>query len=328
MNLLVAGGAGYIGSHFVKQALVRGHTVVVADNLQTGHRAAVAPAAIYRQGDIRDRAFLDDVFASQRIDAVVHFAANSLVGVSMREPLRYFDNNVYGTLVLLDAMKKHGVGSIVFSSSAAVYGSHRDMPITETYATLPTNPYGETKLMMENMMRWADVAYGLRFVSLRYFNVAGAALDHTIGEDHRPETHLIPILLQVPLGLRPNVTVYGNDYATKDGTCVRDYIHVEDLVDAHLRALAYLADGGASDVFNLGSNTGYTNLEVLAAARQVTGHAIPMEFGGRRPGDPDMLVASNAKAGNVLGWKPTRGIVDMIGSAWDFHRRHPEGYAE
>jgi len=328
MNLLVPGGAGYIGSHFVKKAVAIGHRVIVVDNLQTGHIASVDARATFLRGDIRNRAFLAETFATQAIDAVVHFAANSLVGASMIDPVQYFDNNVHGTIALLDAMQRFGVKRIVFSSSAAVYGSHRTMPITEAYRTEPTNPYGESKLMMEKMMKWADVAYGMKYVSLRYFNVAGAAADHAIGEDHRPETHLIPIVLQVPLGKRPHITVYGNDYATPDGTCVRDYIHIDDLVGAHLSALDYLSGGGASDVFNLGSNAGYSNLDVIAAARHVTGHPIPLEFGPRRPGDPDILVASNEKALAVLGWKPRLGLEDMIGTAWDYHRRHPEGYPE
>jgi UDP-glucose 4-epimerase len=328
MNLFVPGGAGYIGSHFVKKAIAQGHRVLVADNLQTGHATAVDPRAELHVGDIRSRAFLTGIFGNHRIDAVVHFAANSLVGVSMKEPVIYFDNNVGGTIALLDTMRRFDVKTIVFSSSAAVYGSHREMPITETFPTVPTNPYGETKLMMEKMMMWAGSAYGLRYVSLRYFNVAGADVSYEIGEDHRPETHLIPNVLQVPLGKKSHVTIYGNDYETKDGTCVRDYIHIDDLVDAHLAALKHLENGCASDVFNLGSNSGYSNLEVLEAARIVTGHPIPTEFGDRRPGDPDILVASNVKAGEVLGWKPTKGLKDMIGSAWEFHRRHPEGYPE
>ncbi|OHE40354.1 MAG: UDP-glucose 4-epimerase GalE [Tenericutes bacterium GWF2_57_13] len=328
MNVLVLGGAGYIGSHFVKTAVARGLSVTVVDNLQTGHPAAVDAKAVFRKGDIRNRAFLADVFTATAFDAVIHFAANSLVGVSMKDPVGYFDNNVHGTIAVLQAMEQFGVKKIVFSSSAAVYGSHKEMPITEDYPTVPTNPYGESKLMMEKMMKWADLAYGLKYVSLRYFNVAGASSDHTIGEDHRPETHLIPIVLQVPLQKRPNIVVFGRDYATPDGTCVRDYIHIEDLVDAHLRALDYLMNGGSSDVFNLGSNQGYSNLDVVSAARKVTGDPIMLEFGDRRPGDPDILVASNEKALAVLGWKPKRGLEEMIGSAWDFHRRHPEGYPE
>lgn len=326
MRLLVLGGAGYIGSHFVKESIRRGHEVVVVDNLQTGHADAVDSRASFRKGDIRNRAFLADVFSAGSFDAVVHFAANSLVGVSMQEPVAYFDNNVHGTIAVLEAMKTFGVQRIVFSSSAAVYGAHRVMPITEEYATVPTNPYGETKLMMEKMMKWSDSAYGIRYVSLRYFNVAGADAGHAIGEDHRPETHLIPNVLQVPLGKRPSVTIFGQDYDTKDGTCVRDYIHVEDLVEAHLAALEHLAAVKTSDVFNLGSNAGYSNLEILTAARRVTGHPIPATYGPRRPGDPDILVASNEKALRVLGWKPTRGLEDMIGSAWEFLKRHPEGY--
>lgn len=328
MKLLVLGGAGYIGSHFVKAALEQGHTVTVVDNLLTGHQKAVASKATFEQGDIRDRDFLDRVFETSDIDAVVHFAASSLVGESMENPLKYFDNNVYGTIVLLETMIKHHVNRIVFSSSAATYGLHKIMPITEDYETKPTNPYGETKRMMEQMMRWADVAYDLRYVSLRYFNVAGASKDASIGEDHRPETHLIPIVLQVPLGKRQKITIFGADYETPDGTCIRDYIHVEDLADAHLKALRYLEKGGLSDIFNLGTETGYSNLQIVQTAREVTGHPIPVAIGDRRPGDPDKLVASYKKAERILGWRPRKGIQDIIASAWAFHQKHPKGFEE
>ena len=326
MNILVLGGAGYIGSHFVKQAISEGHRVVIIDNLQTGHIEAVDKQAIFYKGDIRDALFLDSVFTSEKIDACVHFAANSLVGVSMKEPLVYFDNNVYGTIELLKAMHRHDVRSIVFSSSAAVYGSHEKMPITETYPTVPTNPYGESKLMMEKIMKWSDMAYGIRYVSLRYFNVAGAAFDHSIGEVHIPETHLIPLVLRVPLGKSDSITVFGSDYKTPDGTCIRDYIHMDDLVQAHLLSLTYLQANNPSDIFNLGSNSGYSNLEVIEAARRITRHPIPVIMGDRRPGDPDQLIASNQKAARVLGWKPHKGIDDIIASAWAFHQSHPEGY--
>ncbi len=326
MNILVLGGAGYIGSHFVKQAISEGHRVVIIDNLQTGHIEAVDKKAVFYKGDIRDALFLDSVFTSEKIDACVHFAANSLVGVSMKEPLVYFDNNVYGTIELLKAMQRHDVRQIVFSSTAAVYGSHEKMPITESYPTVPTNPYGESKLMMEKIMKWSDMAYGIRYVSLRYFNVAGAAFDHSIGEVHVPETHLIPLVLRVPLGKSDSITVFGSDYKTPDGTCIRDYIHMDDLVQAHLLSLSYLQANNPSDFFNLGSNSGYSNLEVIEAARRITHHPIPVIMGERRPGDPDQLIASNQKAARVLGWKPQKGLDDIIASAWAFHQSHPEGY--
>ncbi|PKL00092.1 MAG: UDP-glucose 4-epimerase GalE [Tenericutes bacterium HGW-Tenericutes-1] len=326
MNILVLGGAGYIGSHFAKQAIKEGHHAIVIDNLQTGHLKAVDKNAVFYKGDIRDSAFLDYVFNSEKIDACVHFAANSLVGVSMKEPLQYFDNNVYGTIELLKAMNRHQVKYIVFSSSAAVYGSHKEMPITEEFLTLPTNPYGESKLMMEKMMKWADLAYGMRFVSLRYFNVAGASDDHSIGEVHIPETHLIPLVLRVPLGKSETITVFGSNYNTPDGTCIRDYIHMYDLIQAHLLALKYLSNNNPSDIFNLGSNSGYSNLEVIQMAREITNHPIPLVMGDRRPGDPDQLIASNTKAFNILGWIPTKGLKDIITDAWAFHQSHPEGY--
>ena len=326
MNILVLGGAGYIGSHFVKQSIKEGHHAIVVDNLQTGHLKSVDKNAVFYKGDIRDSAFLDYVFTSEKIDACVHFAANSLVGVSMKEPLQYFDNNVYGTIELLKAMNRHQVKYIVFSSTAAVYGSHKEMPITEEFATIPSNPYGESKLMMEKIMKWSDMAYGIKFVSLRYFNVAGASDDHSIGEVHIPETHLIPLVLRVPLGKSESITVFGSDYNTTDGTCIRDYIHMYDLIQAHLLALKYLSEGKPSDIFNLGSNSGYSNLEVIETAREITKHPIPLVMGDRRPGDPDQLIASNAKALRILDWKPTKGIKEIISDAWAFHQSHPEGY--
>jgi len=328
MNLLVLGGAGYIGSHFVKLSLELGHNVTIVDNLLTGHKQSISEKAKFCEGDIRDRVFLDKVFSENNIDACIHFAASSLVGESMTKPIKYFDNNVYGTIILLETMEKHNVKKIVFSSSAATYGTHEKMPITEEYATNPTSPYGESKLIMEKMMKWADVAYGMKYVSLRYFNVAGASTDSTIGEDHNPETHLIPIVLQVPLEKREFITIFGNDYKTFDGTCIRDYIHVEDLVDAHIKALEYLNNGNDSNIFNLGSETGYSNLQIVETARKVTGHPLPMKLGDRRPGDPDKLVATYKKAEKFLGWKPSKKIEDVIGSAWRFHQAHPNGFEE
>lgn len=327
MSVLVVGGAGYIGSHAVRALLARGEDVIVIDNLQTGHIESVPKQVRFYDGDIRDRAFMDRTFANESITEVLHFAANSLVGESMDEPLAYYDNNVFGTQVLLETMRKHGVTRIVFSSTAATYGDQDEMPIRETAATNPTNTYGATKLAMETMMKWCDRAFGIRFVALRYFNVAGADPTGEIGEDHMPETHLIPLVLEVANGKRDAITVFGDDYETPDGTCIRDYIHVQDLVDAHVRALDYLKQGGASDVFNLGTETGLSVLEIIEAARRVTGHAIPVQMGVRRAGDPAMLIASPDKAKQVLGWVPERSTVDVIlADAWNWHKYHPEGY--
>jgi UDP-glucose 4-epimerase len=324
MKVLIAGGAGYIGSHCVKIMSEQGYDVVTVDNLSTGHQGAVK-GKLY-VGDIRDEVFLDDLFKKEKIDAVIHFCAKSLVGESMEKPLEYFDNNVYGTLVLLKAMAKANVKKIVFSSSAAVYGEHKEMPITEEYSTNPTSTYGESKLMMEKMMKWAEIAHGFNYVSLRYFNVAGAYPDGSIGEDHRPETHLIPIILQAALGKRDYVKVYGTDYPTPDGTCIRDYIHVVDLIDAHIKALRYLLKGNKSEIFNLGSQDGYSVLEIIKVAREVTKIDIKQVNSERRPGDPAKLVASSEKIGRILCWKPKFGIKEIIRDAWLFHKTHPNGY--
>lgn len=329
MNILVCGGAGYIGSHCVKMLLEEGHNVYVVDNLSTGYEVAIDERASFHQGDIRDFSFLNNFFSNNPVDCVVHFAAYSLVGVSMVEPLQYYNNNVHGTEVLLDAMVKNGVKNIVFSSTAATYGEHTVMPITEEYDTVPTNTYGETKLAMEKMMKWSDVAYGVKYVSLRYFNVAGAYKTGEIGESHNPETHLIPLILQVPLGKRESIAVFGDDYPTKDGTCIRDYIHVEDLVNAHILAIKYLEQGNNSDVFNLGSGEGYTVLEMIEAAREVTGHPIPAKVSPRRAGDPATLIASSAKAKRVLGWQPKyNDVKSIIESAWKFHSKNPNGFSK
>lgn len=326
MAILVVGGAGYIGSHNVRALLERGRKVVVVDNLRTGHEASLPPGAVFYQADIRDGAALDAVFKKEKIDSVLHFAANSLVGESMEKPVEYFDNNIGGMISLLAAMRRNGVGRLVFSSSAAVYGEPDELPISENSRLDPANPYGESKFAMERMMRWAGQAYGIGYVILRYFNVAGAWPDGSMGEDHRPESHLIPLILQVPLGLRREITIYGDDYPTRDGTCVRDYIDVNDLADAHLRALVYLENGGDSMICNLGSENGFTVQEMVKAARKVTGHPIPAVIGPRRPGDPAALVASSAKAKAMLGWQPTRKIEEIIQSAWKWHKNHPYGY--
>ena len=322
MAILVLGGAGYIGSHTVYELIGSGADVVVADNLETGHREAVHPQARFYQGDIRSRDFLDRLFQQEAIDAVIHFAANSLVGESMMNPLKYYDNNLCGTKVLLEAMVAHNVRKIVFSSTAATYGEPVNIPILETDPTHPTNTYGETKLAMERMFHWVGKAHGLRYVSLRYFNACGAHKSGKIGEMHQAETHLIPIILQVPLGKRKSVSIYGEDYDTRDGTCVRDYIHVTDLAQAHILAVEYLNRGGESDIFNLGNGVGFTVKEVIECARKVTGHPIPAISAPRRAGDPAQLVASSEKAKNILGWNPQYDDLEtIIASAWNFHRK-------
>ena len=326
MAVLVCGGAGYIGSHNVRALLEAGREVVVADNFLTGYREAVAPGAALHEVDIRDAAALDAVFAAHPIDAVLHFAASSLVGESMEKPLDYFDNNVLGMQRLLEAMLRHGVTRIVFSSSAAVYGEPDAVPIPEDAPLAPTNPYGESKRIMERIMHWAARAHGLNYVSLRYFNVGGAWPGGDIGEAHRPESHLIPLILQVPLGQRPHISIFGTDYPTPDGTCVRDYIDVMDLADAHVRALEHLERGGESLACNLGNGKGFSVREMVDAARRVTGHDIPVREAERRPGDPARLVASAKLALEKLGWRPTRDIEAIIASAWEWHRKHPQGY--
>ena len=329
MAILICGGAGYIGSHAVHLMVQRGYQVIVVDNLQTGHRKALKDDVKFYEGDIKDRDFLNGVFKNETIDAIIHFAANSLVGESMVDPLKYYDNNVYGTQVLLEMMKKYNVNKIVFSSTAAVYGEPKNIPILETNETNPTNTYGETKLAMEKMFKWCSEAYGIKYVSLRYFNVAGALEEGSIGEDHHPETHLIPLVLQVPLNKREYISIYGTDYDTKDGTCIRDYIHVVDLVEAHILALHYLLEGNDSEIFNLGNGEGFTVKEIIDAARFVTNHPIPEQVTARRAGDPAILVASSEKAKQVLKWAPNyTNIKDIIASAYKWHKQNPNGYNE
>ena len=329
MAILVCGGAGYIGSHAVHALVEKGEEVVIVDNLQTGHRGALNPAAKFYEGDIRDASVLDRIFTENKIEAVIHFAANSLVGESMEKPLLYFNNNVYGMQVLLEGMVRHGVDKIVFSSTAATYGEPKRVPIHEDDETCPTNTYGETKLTMEKMMKWVSRANGVRYVSLRYFNAAGALPDGSIGEDHKTETHLIPLILQVPTGRRDHITVFGDDYPTPDGTCLRDYIHVDDLADAHVLALEYLRKGGVSDIFNLGNGQGFSVKEMIAAAEKATGRSIKVEIGARRAGDPAQLIASSEKARTVLGWKPQfTDVEQVIGTAWKWHESHPHGYED
>ena len=327
MRLLVLGGAGYIGSHTAVELLASGHEVVIVDSLVTGYEAAVPEGASFYQGDIRDYDFLNDLFKKEAIDAVIHFAAFSLVGESVTDPLKYYENNLYGTKVLLKAMIDNGVNKIVFSSTAATYGEPENIPILEDDRTCPTNPYGETKLAMEKMMKWSANAYGLKYVSLRYFNACGAHKSAKIGEAHNPESHLIPLVLQVPNGKRESVSIYGTDYDTPDGTCIRDYIHVTDLAKAHILAVEYLMKGGECNVFNLGNGVGYSVREVIETARRVTGHPIPAVEIPRRAGDPAKLVASGEKAKEILGWKPEiTELEDIIRSAWAWHASHPNGY--
>ena len=329
MKILVAGGAGYIGSHTVYELIDNGADVVIIDSLETGHIEAVHPKARFYQGDIRDRAFLDDVLTKEKnIDGVIHFAANSLVGESMTNPLKYYDNNVYGTKVLLEKLIEYGINHVVFSSTAATYGEPKSIPIVETDPTQPTNAYGETKLAMEKMFKWCDVAHGLKYVALRYFNACGAHISGKIGEAHNPESHLIPLILQGPNGKRESIKVFGTDYPTKDGTCVRDYIHVTDLAAAHILAVKYLIDGNESNTFNLGNGVGFTVNEVIEKAKQVTKLPIKVEQDARRAGDPAVLIASSEKAKEVLGWKPKYDSLEtIIETAWNWHKNHPDGFA-
>lgn len=329
MAVLVCGGAGYIGSHTVKQLLAAGEEVIIADNLSTGHRAAISPGVKFYECDIRDKVALKKIFAENKIEAVFHFAAYIEAGESVIKPLKYFNNNVYGMQILLEAMTECGIGKIIFSSSAAVYGEPEKIPIDENDATFPVNPYGDSKFIMEIMMRRVSAAHGVRYVSLRYFNASGAIEDGSIGEDHHPETHLIPLILQVPLGKRDHITIFGTDYPTPDGTCIRDYIHVVDLANAHLCALNYLREGGESNFFNLGSGRGFSVREIIDTAEKVTGKKIKTEIGSRRPGDPARLVASGEKAKKILNWTLRFDDVEkIIATAWNWHCKHPKGYED
>ncbi|GEP66318.1 UDP-glucose 4-epimerase GalE [Clostridium beijerinckii] len=327
MSILVCGGAGYIGSHTVHELVKQNKDVIIVDNLQSGHMKAVNPKAKFYKGDIRDSEFLDKVFSENKIDAIIHFAANSLVGESMVKPLLYFNNNVYGMQILLESMVKHDIKNIVFSSTAAVYGEPKKIPISEDDETNPTNTYGETKLTMEKMMKWVSKANGINYVSLRYFNAAGALEDGSIGEDHSPESHLIPLILQVPLGKREAITVFGEDYDTPDGTCIRDYIHVLDLADAHIKAVEYLQSGNKSNIFNLGNGIGFSVKEMIDSAKEATSEEIEVVVGERRAGDPARLIASNEKAQKILGWTPKyTDVKAIIKTAWTWHKNNPNGY--
>lgn len=329
MTILVCGGAGYIGSHTVEELITKGEEVIVVDNLQKGHKKAVNPKAKLYIGDLRDQAFLDKVFSENNIEAVMDFAAESLVGESVENPLKYYENNVYGTVCLLKKMNEYHVKKIVFSSTAATYGEPESIPILEEDKTFPTNPYGETKLTVEKMLKWSEAAYGIKYVVLRYFNAAGAHIDGKIGEDHNPETHLIPIILQVALGKRKEIMIFGEDYNTYDGTCIRDYIHVTDLASAHILALKKLKKDNLSVLYNLGNGKGFSVKEIVEAARKVTNKEIPARIVERRKGDPAILVASSDKIVNDLGWKPQYNTLErIIETAWNWHLSHPNGYRD
>lgn len=328
MAVLIIGGAGYIGSHAVQFFKEHNEEVIVVDNLLTGHKDSIDVEHFY-EIDIRDKEKLDEVFKKHDIDGVIHFAASSLVGESMTNPSLYFNNNVYGMISLLDVMKENDVKNIVFSSSAATYGEPVSEIIKETDPTIPKSPYGESKLMMEKIMKWYDYAYGIKYVSLRYFNAAGASKDSSIGEAHTTETHLIPLILQVPLGKIEKIFVFGDDYDTRDGSCIRDYIHVLDLADAHLKALNYLRNSNPSEIFNLGTGDGYSVLEVIKAAEKVVDKKINVEIADRRAGDPDILVASNKKAKDILNWIPKHSsIEEILEDAWNYHIKNPNGYKD
>lgn len=328
MKILVLGGAGYIGSHTVYRLIEQGNEVVIFDNLETGHIEAVHPNARFYKGDLRNRAEIDAVLDKENnIDAVIHFAANSLVGESMTNPLKYYDNNLCGTKVLLESLVDHNIKNIVFSSTAATYGEPKHTPILEDDPTNPTNCYGETKKAMERMFYWTQQAYGLKYVSLRYFNACGAHISGKIGEAHNPETHLIPIILQAANGTRDHISIFGTDYNTPDGTCIRDYIHVTDLAQAHILAVEYLLNGGESNIFNLGNGVGFSVREVIETAKKVTGKNIKVVEEDRRAGDPAILIASSDKAKNILGWKPEYDdLSTIIETAWKWHSTHLNGY--
>ena len=327
MTILVTGGAGYIGSAMVEELVAAGASVVVLDDLRRGHRAAVTDGVPLYEGRVGDKELLRSICKEHEIESCIHFAALAYVGESVTDPHLYFENNVAQGLALLDTLVMAGVRRFVFSSSCATYGEPTKIPIDEQHPQRPTNPYGSTKLIMEKILQAYTEAFGLKFVALRYFNAAGATAK--IGEDHEPETHLIPNLLAVALGRKEYVSVFGDQYATPDGTAIRDYIHIADLCNAHLLALEYLRNGGASECLNLGNERGYSVMEVIARARQITGCEIEVRIEPPRPGDPSRLVADAGRARSILGWKPKYPELErIIRTAWDWHRAHPEGYEQ
>lgn len=328
LAILITGGAGYIGSHTALYLKEQGMDVVIVDDLSSGHREAVLNTPFY-EGRIHDEDLLGKIFEQHKIDAVIHFAASSLVSESVSSPLKYYENNVIGTYHLLKKMAQYDVQNIVFSSSAAIYGNVQRLPIVEEDTPHPSNPYGETKLVVERMLQWAESAYGIKSVCLRYFNAAGADPLGRIGEDHSPETHLIPVVLQAALGIREFVSVFGDDYPTKDGTCIRDYIHVMDLAAAHYLSIKYLFQSKKSEIFNLGNGQGFSVKEVIDTCQEVTGKKIRVKLVGRRAGDPAQLIASAEKAKTKLGWKPKYPTLhEIIQHAWNWHKNHPNGYGE
>lgn len=328
MKILVTGGAGYIGSHTVRALCKAGHTPIVLDNLSRGHVESLPAGVEFIEMDIADPT-LSQVLQDKGVEGIMHFAAHSQVGESMVNPSIYYENNVVGSYRLIESARKAGVKYFVFSSTAAVYGEPKEVPIVETSELNPTNVYGRTKLMIEQMLRDYSSIYGLRYVALRYFNAAGADSSGEIGEDHTPETHLIPLILDAALGKRDAITIFGTDYDTEDGTCVRDYIHVNDLASAHILSMEYLRDGGESNVFNLGSGSGFSVQSIVDTTKAVTGIDFKVLYGERRAGDPGTLIASSQKAQQVLGWKPVHSEVkQVIGDAWNWHQKHPNGYSK
>ncbi|HLD02802.1 MAG TPA: UDP-glucose 4-epimerase GalE [Candidatus Nanoarchaeia archaeon] len=324
MKVLVTGGAGYIGSHVVRRLLQKNHEVIMLDNLSRGHIESVPKEAVFIKGDLADKKVLEKLFSEYKIDAVMHFAAFAYVGESIKEPKKYFKNNVENGLNLLDACARHGVKKFIFSSSCAVYGTPENLPITEDSKKHPESPYGETKMIFENHLADYDRKHGLKFISLRYFNAAGADDSGEIGEHHDPETHLIPLVLGVALGKRENIAIFGKDYPTNDGTCMRDYVHVNDLADAHLLALENL--GKESKFYNVGTGSGYSVKEIVDACTKITGHDIPVVDEARRQGDPPALYADSSKIKKELGWKPKYDLGRIIETAWKWHKNHPNGY--
>jgi UDP-glucose 4-epimerase len=327
MAVLVTGGAGYVGSNVVRWLQDKGEQVIVLDDLSQGHPEALNPDAVFLRGDFADSAVLHEIFTDYDVTAVLHFAGSTSVPESVASPELYFENNCVKTWHLLEAMRAAGVEHFIFSSTAAVYGEPESFPITEDHPKHPTNPYGSSKLFIETMLQAYDRAHGLKSVALRYFNAAGGAPD--IGEDHTPETHLIPLVLQVALGQRDEILMFGDNYDTPDGTCVRDYVHVSDLAQAHVKALEYLRTGGETTAFNLGNGQGYSVKEVVEVSRQVTGEKIKSRVAERRDGDPSRLVASSDRARDLLDWQPQfPALQDIIASAWSWHQTHPKGYAK
>jgi UDP-glucose 4-epimerase len=324
---LVLGAAGYIGSVTTQRLLEEGYEVIALDNFSKGHRQAVPQGAVLVEGDLGDRELIEKTCRAHGVEAALHFAAFIEVGESTEDPAKYFENNSVKTKALLDGLLAVGVNRFVFSSTAAVYGEPQALPIEEDHPTLPTSPYGWSKLIVERMLDAYASAYGLRSTALRYFNASGATVDR--GEDHHPETHLIPILLEVASGKRESVSIYGDDWDTPDGTCIRDFVHIADLAEAHLQALKRLGEGPGFEVFNLGNGEGHSVKQVIESARQVTGHPIPAKVAGRRAGDPARLVASSEKAKSTLGWNPRFGkLSDIVGSAWEWRRKNPDGYGD